>query len=164
MIRLLNIHVNNFIYGWTPAHKRLNIRLQLFTKLMTPFTVMMAEYVAWRDAQVTAAQVTGETLSLQWYLNQLFDVTNSITIETSPASGVLAGLVSIPESPIVAGQVSVPETPVTAGLSIGTDTPIYYGKSFVVNVPTALTAQQDAIKAVVKKYKAAGKSFRINII
>jgi hypothetical protein len=163
-MRKLFIHIGDFVYGWIPAHKRLTIRIQLFTKLMTPFTVMMAEYVTWRDASVTAAQVTGETLSLQWYLNQLFDVTNSITIETAPVSGVLAGLVSIPESPIVAGQVSVSETPVTVGLSIGTDIPIYYGKSFVVNVPTALTAQQDAIKAVVKKYKAAGKSFRINII
>ena len=164
-MRKLYLHIGDFVYGWIPADKRLNIRLQLFTKLVTPFKVMMDEYVAWRDTKITAAQVTGETSSLQWYLNLLFDPTNQgISIETAPVSGVAAGVFSFSEPYIVAGATSESSGSLYSVITPKSEVPVYGTNSFVVYVPTALTAQQEAIKTVVRKYKAAGKSFKIILV
>lgn len=161
-MRRLFIDIADFVYGWLPTHKLQAVRIQFFTKLQLPFVTLMNDYISWRDAKITASKVTGETLSIQWYLNQLFDpIANSITIESIGVSGLSAGLETGGEDYVSAGnEGETPDTYAVAGLS-NADYPPFNDKSFIVNIPSSLASQQEAIKQVVATYKCAGKSYKI---
>jgi hypothetical protein len=166
MIRKLRITVNNFIRNELPSHLRgYADMLTFFRGLMAPLKAIADEWVIFRDASITRARVTGETASLTWYLNELFDnVTRGIYIDTAGLSGVAAGDEVIePTVYVVAGdELTEPTVYAVAGIDgEGTD---FQGRSFCVFVPTAVAASDNDISAIVRQYKLAGKTFIIKRI
>jgi hypothetical protein len=162
MIRKIKINIDAAIAGYVPVEKRDVPRIKFLRALLVPFTIMMGEFIAWRDVSITRARVTVETASIEWYLNQLFTGGGTtITIETAGISGVTAG-VEVTESGlyIVAG-VEASEAAKYKVVGMTGEGLLYGTASFVVNVPNSLAAQKSAIVKVVNQYRLAGKTFKI---
>ena len=161
MIRSFVITVADFVRAFLPPHMRQTNRLALFRALAAPFATMSTDWDAFRDASITAVNVTGETASLQWYLNQLYDPTlRRIVIETAPPAGVVAGLTTETTLYLVAGLTT--ETPprfVSAGLP--SEAPVFGLFDFIVKRPAALTSADAGITKTTNSYRAAGKLFKI---
>lgn len=163
MIRLISIDIAGFINNWLPVHKRKIRWLSFFQVLLVPFRLMMAEWKQWRDSAITRAYVSSQKLSIEWYLNELFDpVDRGIYIDTPAASGLylaleteltpvlLAGLETEPAELGDYEYVPLPGEDVEGGMA-----------DFIVYVPADLAMQEDAIRRVVISYKLAGKSWTI---
>ena len=161
-IRKISITIEEFIRIWLPTEKRQASRVGFLRGLLAPFQVAMLQYLEWRDETIIKAKVTGETMSLTWYLNYLFDPTDKgIYIETATVSGLAAGdEVAEPSVFFVAGdEVAEPAQYAIIGAQ-GEDTNfgIY---SFAVFVPAAIANTNTEIRAIVNCYRFAGKSFKI---
>jgi len=160
-MRKISISINKFISSYLAVHLRKALRLKFLNTMLSVFDVINTEYVAWRDEAVIKAKVTGETMSLEWYLNYMCGSGTAITIETAGLTGVTAGIISSePSLYLVAGiQSSEPTKYKSAGFK-GEDT-IWGTKTFIVKVPTAYSAYSDTIISIVNSFRAAGKSFKI---
>lgn len=133
--------------------------------LFSPFTKLMLDHISWRNASITRAYVSGETISLQWYLNKLFDpFKQRVRIETATVTGVLAGISTDPNEEdyfFVAGMAASEPNRYTIIPIPGEDS-IFGNASFGVFVPASFTSRQTtALSGTVKTYKMAGKSFVI---
>lgn len=164
MIRQLEIDVPNFINNWLPVHQRLVNRLSFLQVVLAPFTIMMAEYKAWRDKSITRAYVSGQKISMEWYLNELFDPTNrDIYIDSPDNTGTLVALIAEGAPALTVGLQSEP-TEVGDFVMV----PLPYedvatgNADFVVYVPIAYIAEEPAIRMVVLNYKLAGKRFVVS--
>lgn len=161
MIRQIKIEIPDFIYNWLPVHQRLMKRVKFLQVLMSPFTIMMGEYLAWRDKSITRAYVSCEKLSMEWYLNELYDTDlRRIYIESPDATGVYVALESEGTPTLDVGLESEP-TEVSDFVMV----PLPYedvdtgNADFVVWVPVDLVALELAIKKVVINYKLAGMRY-----
>ncbi|MFN4249257.1 MAG: hypothetical protein ACK4EY_16135 [Flavipsychrobacter sp.] len=166
MIRKISISIPTYIRTWLPSHKRQPFRQKLFEVLLTPFKVLAGtDYKGWRDAAVTKANVTNEPISLQWYLNTLFDSTlKRIYILKRDAVGLVAGLSgSEPTLYQTAGLSGSEPTLYVAANIEGEDVNVGYN-DFGVFIPASLSAQQDNIIAIVKRYAKGYHKFQIFII
>jgi len=163
MIRQISINIPQFIYNWIPVHRRKANWVKFLQVISAAFTTMMAEYKEWRNASITRAYVSSQTISMEWYLNELYDNTlRRIEIVTGDVSGVLVALQSEAIPFILAGLQSepgelgdfqympLPFEDVTTGTA-----------DFIVRVPLALTWREGVIKRVVNNYKLAGKTYTI---
>ena len=76
MIRRISIDIFNYLENnILPPHKRQPIRLSFLRGLLQPVYDASVAYNVWRDDIIIRATVTGQTLSLQWYLNYVLDAT-----------------------------------------------------------------------------------------
>lgn len=162
MIRKFRITIGMFIHNWLPPHKRQAVRKSFLGVLLTPFTIMMAEYIAWRDDAVTRANVSNESMSLEWYLNERFDTDlRRIYIETNNANGVPFGLRATEASDLQAFGLRATEPSDTIAFPLRGESATIGFKSFGVFIPTDLADDEDEIAGVVTRYKLAGKTFTI---
>lgn len=164
-IKKISINIAAYIKSYLPAHWRQANRLKLFELLLSPFTVLMSEYIVWRNQAITQANVSNEKIVLEWYLNSLFDPSlKRIYILRRNITGVEAGLSG-----------AEPSYYVEVGLS-GTE-PSYYVETtlsnedaniglydFGVFIPTSLSSNSDAIKSILVQYSKANKNFGIFLI
>lgn len=162
MIRKHRINIDLFINNWLPSHKRQTNRKGLLAVLLTPFTIMMGEFVAWRDEAIIRANVTSETISIEWYLNYLFDPTlKRIHIESNDGDGVILGVKTTePLKFLYFGDKDDEPTAFQYLYKPGETTDLGTA-SFGVYIPTDLEDQALDIFAIVKIYKLAGKTFVI---
>jgi hypothetical protein len=123
---------------------------------------MHDEYLAWRNAFIQKAYITNETISIEWYLNELFDASlRRIYIVTNDAPGVDIGLTaSEPTEFKDVGLIASEPADYLDVPMIGEDADIGFYK-FAVYIPSAIAAQSEAIAAIVKQKKLAGKTFTI---
>jgi hypothetical protein len=160
MIRRLNINKDIFVRNYLPVHKRKSTRLNWLYTLAGVFGSLWNAFGVWRDEAIIKANVNGETIALEWYLNYIVGGTG-IYIETAGASGVAVGLQATePTIYMNAGiESSEPTTFYKVGLIGETDD--FGTKTFVVYVPTGYMSEINIIKSIVNTYRAAGKSFKI---
>ena len=161
MIRKINITIPDFVKNYLPIHKRKNVRLNFLYSLTYVFDIIKSEYIIWRDEAVTRAYVTGETMSMEWYLNSVCGSGTGITIETAGASGVNAGLYATEPSTYISAGLYATESGSYGSVGLPGESTLYGTKTFIVKVPTAYSAWNDTIIAIVNTYRAAGKSFKI---
>lgn len=163
MIRNIKITVSQYLPNWTPVKKRVADRLKLYRLLFTGASTLVSEWDTWRAKAHTKANVTNETISIEWYLNSLYDpALKRIYITTNNATGVSVGLrVPEPAEYLETGlRATEPGTALTfplrgeAASGIGTF-------DFGVFIPAALAAYEEEIRAIVKIYSLAGKTFII---
>lgn len=163
MIRKFKITVTDLVRNETPSHlRKYPSQLAFFRGLLAPFVSQSQAFSAFRDAAVTQARVSSESISLEWYLNERFDtVQRRIAIQTAGPSGVVAGIADTePTLYFVAGiEGSEPTKYKVIGLK-GEDTG-FLDNSFLVYVPISLSASGNSIAGVVRQYKLAGKKFLI---
>ena len=162
-IKRNNIAVDNFIENYIPIRLRKVLRLIVLRIIFSPIKTLSNEYQIWREESVTRAYVTGETMSMEWYLNLIMSSGTDIYIESAGVSGVPIGLETIPtelgiylnaglEASEAVNYFSVP--------LVGEDT-LFGNASFVVYVPVALAGSEALIVSIVNQYKAAGKIYKI---
>ena len=162
MIQLRSINITAFIKTWLPQHKRQPNRLSLFGLLLTPFNVLMAEFITWRNAAIAATYVTNQKMALESYLNDLYDpVARSIYITNRQDGGMPMGdRDSEPTLYQVMGDRDTEPT-IFATATGPKEDPNIGQYSFAVFIPASLAASADIIQSTVRKYSYAWKPFTI---
>lgn len=160
-IRKFFLSVDTFAKVFMMPHWRsASIRLAGWKALASPLKTILTEFKIWRDAAITRANVTCETISIEWYLNSLFDpVSKRIYITTNDGGGVPMGLrATEPANKVALGlRASEPANKVPMGLR-GED-PVLGFYSFGVFLPASLNGLQPAIRAELQFHRFAGKTF-----
>lgn len=161
-IQLIRISLDSYIYQYLPPHKRTAGRVEFLNTLLDPFKTINEEWITFRDQAVTAAYVTAETISLEWYLNELFDPTNrEIYIETNEGAGVPIGLRATEPDEMIPIGLRATEAADMYAIPLKGETSQLERASFGVFIPEALEAKENEIIGVVNSYKLAGKTFKI---
>jgi len=166
MIRKINIDVDNYAKLYIPPHKRKTLLLGWLYMLLVPLKIIWEEYVAWRDIAIIEANLDGSTIALGWYLTLRYGLNNIIYITTREESGMPIGAQSTgtyDETPyyVSFGLEATEATHYQAiPLSNGEDT-VYGTDDFVVWVNDADMGAANDIKAIVNKYKQAGKKYHL---
>jgi hypothetical protein len=162
MIRKISIDVAGFLENYLPIKKRTPIRLAFLKTLMSALGDVWNTYVVWRNETIIKANTTGETISLEWYLNYIVGASiGDIYIETAGVSGVSVGLQTA--EPLIYVDAGIQSSEPTEYYAVGLlgEGSVFGTKTFAVYVPSAFMPFVEKIKAAVNSYKAAGKSFLI---
>lgn len=161
MIRRITIGILDLIFIFLPPHKRLAKRLAWLRGLLYPFKENEDLFYPWRDEMIIRAKVTGQKMSLQWYLNHLFDpVLQRIIIDDSQPGGTAVSLESEGTASVVVGLESLGETGVAFFLEGESSSSLPY--DFRVYSP-AFANDVNLIKGIVDLYNMAHKSYDIII-
>ena len=70
---MTSFDVHKLIRQLLPTFLRMPVRIAWLEALLCPFTELWAEYVDWRAHRYYEANVTAQTISIEAYLNRLFD-------------------------------------------------------------------------------------------
>lgn len=161
-IQKRRINIDVYIQTWLPQHKRQPNRLMLFRLLLTPLKLLMADFLVWRDAFIQKAYITNETISMEWYLNELYDdVSRRIYIQTNDAVGVDIGLAATEPTEFKdVGLIASEPADFMDMPLIGEDPDIGF-YNFAVFIPSSLAPMTNEIASIVKQKKLAGKTFTI---
>jgi hypothetical protein len=166
MIRLKQYDPMRLARIYLPPHKRQNNLLNLLLVLLSPISILMQTFIAFRDNAIRRTYVDGSCIALGWYLNSLFDPVNQlIYLNTRQAGGITYGR---------AGGTIVSETDHYELLGLEATEPISFLRmprvgedflfgsySFVVFCPTAVQPYEQQIRQIVNNYRFAGKTFTI---
>jgi hypothetical protein len=159
MIRRITIATQTIISLLLPPYKRQLIRLAWLQGLLYPYYEVEQTFYTWRDAMIVRAKVTGQTASLQWYLNYLYDSTLwRILIVDSVAGGIAVSLESEGTAYVVAGlEGTVGEDGVAFYLEGESSSSIPY--DFRVLTPNTVDVIQ--LQATVDLYNMAHRSYDV---
>lgn len=162
MIKKLSITIADFILSYLPSHWRLTTRQKMYRLILAPFKTMNDEWKVFRDDAITRANVSNQTMSIEWYLNKLFDTElERINIETNQGGGVEMGNHDTePAIFQVMGNHDTEPGIYTAMTALGEDANIGMF-DFAIYIPAAISSSTNDIKAVVKKYAYGWKTFTV---
>ena len=143
-----------------PPHKRQAKRLTWLNALTYPLVQLMGNFLSFRQDAMIRFTVTGQTISLQWYLNYLLDVElQRILIVNDVFGGFTIGLRR--EGPAVAKtfglSTEIPNEP--QSIPLHGENPASLPFDFRVIIPTSVEPAQ--VQGIVNKYKLAGRSYDI---
>jgi hypothetical protein len=161
MIRSISISIVKFATNYMPVHKRKPVRLNLLTILLSIYQTILAEFESYRQEATTKAQVTGETMSIEWYLNEITGAGGGITIESMGATGVSAGIKNIEPTIYITAGLNASEPNSFALISLKNEASHFGTKKFVVYVPISYMGYYEQIIKAVNSYRAVGKTFKI---
>lgn len=159
MRRLINIDFDNLVYRLLPAHMRRPRRLLLFRWPLSLLSDLFVSFKIWRLDVFYRINVTGQTLSLQTYLNRAIpSANNSILILDYEDQGIWAQL-SREEGDAFAvpAGISPGENYQQSALS-GEFSPLE-GIDFYVYIPSSIKGGD--VARIVEKYKPAGSRYEI---
>jgi hypothetical protein len=160
MRRFININFSQLVYRLLPSHKRLPKRLLLFRWPMSVLTDMFTAFKAWRFDVFYRINVTGQTLSLQNYLNYAVDNANgSILIQDYNDQGIWVQLSTEEGDSYVVDTSQAVENTHYIDVAINGEVTPLEGVDFYVYAPNE--ASRGDIARVVEKYKLAGKRYEI---
>ncbi len=141
-----------------PPLLRTPMRIAWLTAVLTPFTRAWEEYVAWRADRYYEVHVTAQTISIEAYLNRLFDPINRrIRIKHGEDEGVYLSLRSegYDDNFYIDG-----ENGTFIGLDGEMNSEVLFG--FTVEIPEGIDTVQ--VEGVVRSIKAAGVPFEVIIV
>jgi hypothetical protein len=156
----IKITVPAFVRSLLPPHKRQPTRLSWLNALTYPLSQLMSGFLSYRQQAIIRYTVTGQTISLQWYLNYLLDVElQRILIVNDEYGGFTVGLRR--EGPVVAKAFGLssesPNEP--HAIPLHGENPASLPFDFRVIIPTSVDPAQ--VQGIVNKYKLAGRSYDI---
>ncbi len=158
--RMIKITIPAFVTNMLPPHKRQTSRLAWLNALTYPLVQLMGDYLSFRQDALIRFTVTGQTISLQWYLNYLLDVElQRILIVNDQYGGFFIGLRSEGKTVAKAFGLSTetPNEPQT--IPLHGENPASLPYDFRVIIPGSVDARQ--VQGIVNKYKLAGRSYDI---
>lgn len=158
--RFIKISIPQFVVNMLPPHKRQANRISWINGLTSPLVQLMNFFLAFRQDAIIRANVTGQTISLQWYLNYCLDNQfQRIIIINELLGGFTMGLRS--EGLPVAKQFSLTsESPIAPEvIPLKGENPEKLPFNFRVVIPNSVDKGQ--VAAIVNKYKLAGRSYDI---
>lgn len=153
IIRRISVSIYRFLQQYLYTEIRLPHTIKLFDVLLHPFSLMMAEYKAWRNEAIIKANITISKGSVEWYLNYLFDTTlQRIYIENNKGGGVIMGIEATETAMYQIMGIEATEPTLYVIMTIDGEDDDMGLSSFGVFVPTALISQADAISGIVNLY------------
>ena len=162
MIRRLSLDMLNYaIEVVLPPHKRQPIRSAFIKGLIYPLQQDSDAYNTWVSDSIIKATVTGQTGSLQWYLNYLFDASlQRIQIVHGVLTGVPLSLSSEAGSKFRLSLSS--EVGNKQGLKLSGENISSIPKDFRVLIPN--TVDEIQLRKVVDTYRQCGKLYDVQIL
>lgn len=162
LIRRYRISLLIWVTSWLRPHWRTADRITLYKTALKPFGVINDDYLGWRDEAIIKANVTGETIALEWYLNRLFDsILKRITIKTNTDQGLQMGIRGTePTKYQTMGIRGTEPTKYKTMTRVAEDPDVGF-YDFGVTIPAAISAQEDDIKAIINQFRLAGKKYII---
>ena len=159
MRRLINIDFDNLVFRLLPTHKRLPKRLLLFKWPLTLLGNLFTAFKLWRLDVFYRINVTGQTLSLQTYLNRaIAGANNNILILDYEDKGIWAQLIEEPGEAYVVATGLAPDEEYQEVALDGEFTPLEY-IDFYVYIPSNVNSGN--VARIIEKYKLAGKRYGI---
>lgn len=141
-----------------PTFLRKPIRIARLFAWLWPFILRWNEYVSWRKDMYYDAHVTSQVISIEAYLNRLFDPEHRrITISDGSFDNrvYVALRTEYYDELYIDGE---------DGTFVFLSDSEQKSDGFIVNIPVGLTLFAAQISGVVSKIKALGVSYQINII
>jgi len=162
MIRRLSINILNYAADVAmPPHKRQAVRIAFIKGLLYPLQEDSEAYNTWVSESIIKAMVTGQTGSLQWYLNYKFDPDlKRIQIIHGELTGVPMSLEAESGSKFRLSLVS--EDGSKQALKLTGENISSIAKDFRVLMPD--TVDEGQLRSVVDTYRQRGKLYDIQII
>lgn len=158
----LSISTDKFVQGYLPTSKRLEHRMAMYNAMLEPYRLMNESWKTARDLELIRSKVTIQMASLEWFLNYLFDAElERIYIQRNAGAGVAIGLNSVEGTPAVVGLDPVNEPSDALAVPLRYEDVSIGRYRFAVFIPTALSSDTEAIRAVVRNYNSNGKDFTI---
>jgi hypothetical protein len=159
MRRLITIDFDQLVYRLLPDHKRLPKRLMLFRWPLMQLTSLFNDFKIWRADVFYRVNVTGQTLSLQAYLNRaVTGANNQILVQGYNDAGIWVQLSTADgEAYMIPAGLSNEATSVSVALE-GEITPLN-DVDFYVHVPSTVLVGD--VARIVNNYKLAGKRYQI---
>ncbi len=159
MRRLINIDFDKLVFRLLPTHMRRPKRLLLFRWPLSLLTDLFTVFKLWRLDVFYRINVTGQTLSLQTYLNRAIEgANNSILILDYEDQGIWAQLSTEEGDAFVVSTGLLPDEAYQEVAINGEFTPLE-GIDFYVYIPTGIKSGD--VARIVEKYKLAGKRYGI---
>ena len=160
MRRFINIDFSQLVYRLLPTHKRLPKRLLLFRWPMSLLSDLFTDFKAWRFDVFYRINVTGQTLSLQNYLNYaVANANSSILIQDYNDQGIWVQLSTEEGNSYVIDASLIAEDTHYADVAMNGEVTPLEGVDFYVYAPNE--ASRGDIARIVEKYKLAGKRYEI---
>lgn len=155
----LDFDFYKFLERMLPVHKRRPNRLKLFWWPLKSIQSIWDDFKVWRKDVLFRTNITGQTMSLEVYLNKYVEgANNGISIYESEDSGLWVGLEAEADEVLEVGLEAAEPTDyieISIEGEAGTALPV----SFRVIAPP--TANVEQIKEYVNYFKIAGKSFDV---
>ncbi|MDR1199070.1 MAG: hypothetical protein LBK94_08700 [Prevotellaceae bacterium] len=151
---MINFNPHKLIRQLLPTFSRKPLRLAWLDAMLSPFVRMWNEYVAWRTDEYYEAHVTCQIVSMEAYLNRLFDSTlkRIAIIDAYFDESIYVALVEENYDDMYID---------------GDDGAIIYlaeettGNGFIVSVPEELSDFAPEIRGVVEKIRPLGVGYVI---
>lgn len=149
---MISFDPHKLIRQLLPTFLRTPVRVAWLEALLSPFTALWTAYVDWRAVKVYEAHVTSQTISMEAYLNRLFDpAQRRIRIAHSMAKHVYVSLIRDTYDSYIPGD---------DGAFVDKDGENYVEVTgFLVLIPHSVDALQ--VEGTVRQIKAAGVPFSV---
>jgi hypothetical protein len=147
-------NIANWVKQVIPDMLRKSVQLAWLQVLLTPINTLFSEFKVFRKRIAEQMLPTGQTMSIEWRLNALFDpLHRRIFIKSAN---------ELVDQPYIY-QSSEPNGPFYMGSKTTRRNSEYFtGNYFIVYVPAALISSQVAYE--IRRYKLAGTTYTIQAI
>lgn len=164
-MRDIRLTTDKLVFALLPGWARATFRLAWLRGVCAELQRMFDEFLAWRSEKNREANVTGETISLEAWLNHVFNLEPyGIFVLNKPASGIVLFRESegeeqtelFLESESTANDKGLLMTKYEGEVVAG------FATDFRVTVPDWFTDSMiDRVEVIVRKYKKSCKTFEI---
>ena len=158
-IRKIKIGVADGVVLFIPKHKRQNKRIAWLNGLLAAYSASEEGFYLWRDEMIIRAKVTGQTASLQWYLNHVYDPVDQriLIVDQVPGGSGIALEVEATTSVVAGLETQVGEDGVAFFLEGENSGSL--PKDFRVLAPNTVNVGQ--LKSTINLYNTAHKSYDV---
>lgn len=152
---MINIDLPKLVKLLLPTALRQPIHIAWLNSLLSPITTEWLQYVLWRKDKLYEAHVTSQTISIQAYLNRLFDPElKRIKVNHGETNEFYISLWSETDGPYILADEGI-------FLSLEGEISSEVLDGFIVEIPKGIDATQ--VAGVVDAVKAAGVSYEVQI-
>jgi len=155
------LDIDKFLELELPHHNRQGVRMKLFRLLLFPLMEDMELFHEWRKFKLKEANVTGQTLSLESWLNEVVpNADGNIRILHYDDGGVWSGL----ESEVAEFQwAGIDEEPSAyIYVPIEGEGASSFTADFKVLVPGSV--DQEYCKGIIERYRLGGTTYELELI
>lgn len=146
-----------------PINKRKFLNIAFLKFLSVPIRRILQEYYDYREKNELLIHMNGQVIYIEHILNHYFDPVNE-SIYISDAAQVEEGVTLYNkaegnEKTILYNDAENEEETYFFNL-----TELQNWPNFIINIPSAVSFNEEQLRALVNRYKMAGKNYKLNII
>ena len=151
---MINIDIAKQVRLLLPPALRKPVHIAFLQSMLRPMIEEWQKYLIWRSDRLYEAHVTSQTISMQAYLNRLFDpILKRIVVSHGESNDFYISLWSEPDGPYIPADDGV-----YLGLAGEQGAEV---NGFIVEIPSGIDQVQ--VAGVVDSIKAAGVNYEIRI-